>query len=194
MLPLFLCREFVGLIPWCLHFYTGNFFYTSQPAFIFMRVVSLTYPMQASFYAGSFSYTSHADFIFMWGVCLTHPVLASCLCGEFLLHLPYWLLIIYFFNSGPPPLEGTSLHRRNISVERPWGILSLFTTCLPLWVKSSHQSRCHTSPTQELIACILRRQSSPIYGVLERTVPERKKAREKKTHEKAPSKLRKMSP
>ena len=30
-----------------------------------------------------------------------------------------------------PPLEGTSLHRRNNSVERPWGILSLFTTCLP---------------------------------------------------------------
>ena len=29
-----------------------------------------------------------------------------------------------------PPLEGTSLHRRNNSVERPWGILSLFTTCL----------------------------------------------------------------
>ena len=54
-----------------------------------------------------------------------------------------------FFNGDPPrtpPLEGTSLHRRNISVERPWGILSLFTTCLPLWVKSSHQSRCHTSP------------------------------------------------
>ena len=61
-----------------------------------------------------------------------------------------------------PPLEGTSLHRRNISVERPWGILSLFTTCLPLWVKSSHQCRCHASPTQELIAFILRRQSSPI--------------------------------
>ena len=39
-----------------------------------------------------------------------------------------------------PPLEETSLHRRNIRVERPWGILSLFTTCLPLWVKSSHQS------------------------------------------------------
>ena len=60
-----------------------------------------------------------------------------------------------------PPLEGTSLHRRNISVERPWGILSLFTTCLPLWVKSSRQSRCHVSPTQELRACILRRQCSP---------------------------------
>ena len=28
-----------------------------------------------------------------------------------------------------PPLEGTSLHRWNNSVERPWGILSLFTTC-----------------------------------------------------------------
>ena len=73
-----------------------------------------------------------------------------------------------------PPLEGTSLHRRNISVERPWGILSLFTTCLPLWVKSSRQSRCHVSPTQELMACILRRLSSPIYGVLERTEQERK--------------------
>ena len=60
-----------------------------------------------------------------------------------------------------PPLEGTSLHRRNISVERPWGILSLFTACLPLWVKSSRQSRCHVSPTQELIACILTRQCSP---------------------------------
>ena len=34
-----------------------------------------------------------------------------------------------------PPLEGTSLHRRNNSVERPWGILSLFMTCLLLWVK-----------------------------------------------------------
>ena len=31
-----------------------------------------------------------------------------------------------------PPLEGTSLHRWNNSVERPWGILSLFTTCLHL--------------------------------------------------------------
>ena len=38
-----------------------------------------------------------------------------------------------------PPLQGTSLHRWNNSVERPWGILSLFTTCLPLCVKSP----CH---------------------------------------------------
>ena len=35
-----------------------------------------------------------------------------------------------------PPLEGTSLHRWNNSVERPWGILSLLTTCLRLWVIS----------------------------------------------------------
>ena len=34
-----------------------------------------------------------------------------------------------------PPLEGTSLHRWNNDVERPWGILSLFTTCLQLWVQ-----------------------------------------------------------
>ena len=38
-----------------------------------------------------------------------------------------------------PPLEGTSLHRWNNSVERPWGILSLFTTCLWFCVKSP----CH---------------------------------------------------
>ena len=38
-----------------------------------------------------------------------------------------------------PPLEGTSLHRRNKSVERPWGILSLFTTCFPLQVNSPCQ-------------------------------------------------------
>ena len=35
-----------------------------------------------------------------------------------------------------PPPEGTSPHRRNMSVERPWGILSLFTTCLPVRVNS----------------------------------------------------------
>ena len=92
-----------------------------------------------------------------------------------------------------PPLEGTSLHRRNISVERPWGILSLFTTSLPLWVKSSHQSHWHVSPTQELIVCILRRQSSPIHGVLERSEPERRKAQYKKTHEKVPGRIRKTT-
>ena len=37
-----------------------------------------------------------------------------------------------------PPLEGTSLHQWNNSAERPWGILSLFTTCLQL------QSPCHS--------------------------------------------------
>jgi len=37
-----------------------------------------------------------------------------------------------------PPLEGTSLHPWNNSVERPWGILSLFTTCLQV------QSPCHS--------------------------------------------------
>ena len=41
-----------------------------------------------------------------------------------------------------PPLEGTSLHRWNNDVERPWGILSLFTTCLRLRVKS----HCHLLP------------------------------------------------
>ena len=38
-----------------------------------------------------------------------------------------------------PPLEGTSLHRWNNSVERPWGILSLFTTRFRLRVNSPFQ-------------------------------------------------------
>ena len=55
----------------------------------------------------------------------------------------FLLLFFFFFSAGrfsygesprTPPLEGTSLHRRNNSVERPWGILSLFMTCLQLWV------------------------------------------------------------
>ena len=99
--------------------------------------------------------------------------------------------VCFSYDESPrtPLLEGTSLHRRNISVERPWGILSLFT----LWVKSSRQSRCHVSPTQELMACIFRRQSSPIYGVLEKTEQERE-ARQQKILKKALRRIRKMTP
>ena len=42
-----------------------------------------------------------------------------------------------------PPLEGTSLHRWNNSVERPWGILSLFTSCLRLQVNWPCQRLSH---------------------------------------------------
>ena len=48
-----------------------------------------------------------------------------------------------------PPLEGTSLHRWNNSVERPWGILSLFTTCLRLHVKSPCHRLWHVDYTQK---------------------------------------------
>ena len=46
-----------------------------------------------------------------------------------------------------PPLEGTSLHRRNKTVVRSWGSLSLFTTCLRLRVKSPCHRVWHMSPT-----------------------------------------------
>ena len=52
-----------------------------------------------------------------------------------------------------PPLEGTSLHRRNISVERPWGILSPFTTCLQLPVNSPCCGWCHMWPMHKLTQC-----------------------------------------
>ena len=40
------------------------------------------------------------------------------------------------------------------------------------------------SPTQELMACILRRQRSPIYGVLERTEQGKKKKKKKEKKKK----------
>ena len=52
-----------------------------------------------------------------------------------------WIRSFFFYGESPrtPPLEGTSLHRRHNSVERPWGILSLFTTCFRLRVNSPCQ-------------------------------------------------------
>ena len=58
--------------------------------------------------------------------CMWHP----CEAGHF----------SYGESPRTPPLEGTSLHRWNNSVERPWGILSLFTTCFWLRVNSPFQS------------------------------------------------------
>ena len=48
---------------------------------------------------------------------------------------------LFYYSVSPrtPALEGTSLHRRNNGVERPWGILSLFTTCFQLRVNSPFQ-------------------------------------------------------
>ena len=62
----------------------------------------------------------HSENIDKWHLCKA----GSFSCGE---------------SPQTPALEGTSLHRWNNSVERPWGILSLFTTCLHLCVKSP----CH---------------------------------------------------
>ena len=106
MLASFLSGEFLLHIPCWLHFYRGNFSYTSRAGFTFIWGVSLTHPMLSSFlswefllhipcclhfYLGSFSYTSRAGFTFIWGVSLTHPMLVYLFCGEFLLHIPCWL-------------------------------------------------------------------------------------------------------
>ena len=47
-----------------------------------------------------------------------------------------------------PPLEGTSLHRWNNSVERPWGILSLFTTCSQVHHPTTVCDTCGLRPKQ----------------------------------------------
>ena len=83
VLASFLCGEFLLHIPFWLHFSVGFFSYTSRAGFIFS--------------VGSFSYTSRAGFIFISGVSLTHPVLDLFLPGKFLLHIPCWLLLFFFF-------------------------------------------------------------------------------------------------
>ena len=51
----------------------------------------------------------------------------------------------FFLRESPRtnPLERASLHRRNMNAERPWGILSLFTTCFRQRVNSSCQRLWH---------------------------------------------------
>ena len=78
-------------VPCWLHFYVGNFSYTSHACFIFLWGVSLTHPGLAYFYF--YFFKSRAGFIFMWGISLTHPVLALFFCGECLLHIP---CLLYF--------------------------------------------------------------------------------------------------
>ena len=55
-------------------------------------------------------------------------------CSFFLFFFSFSGHFSYGESPRTPPLEGTSLHRRNNSVERPWGILSLFITCFQLRV------------------------------------------------------------
>ena len=79
-----------------------------------------------------------------------------CKAGLLLLLLFILFLFFIFYGESPrtPPLEGTSLHRRNNSVERPWGILSLFTTCVftITSVMALPETVTHaTWPTTELI-------------------------------------------
>ena len=56
------------------------------------------------------------------------------------------------------------------------GGMSLFTACLLSWVKSSHQSRCHVSPTQDWINSMHSHIEDKHNRMLERTEPERRKA------------------
>ena len=154
-------------IPCWLHFYLGSFSYTSHAGFILKSGEFLWHipfwtsfscgefllhiPCWLHFYLRSFSDTSHAGFIFIWGVSLTHPLLISFLSGEFLLHIPCWL---YLYLARQLHSTDETLAWRDPADLEP--VYDLFT----MIVKSSRQSRCHLSPTQELRACILRRQSS----------------------------------
>ena len=69
-----------------------------------------------------------------------------------------------------PPLEGTSLHRRNNIAEIPCGILSMFTTCLLLRVKSHYQSQYYNVTYRGINIVHLQKRKEP-YGALERTEP-----------------------
>ena len=49
-----------------------------------------------------------------------------------------------------PPLEGTSLHQWNNSVERPWGILSLFTIVCEITLPQAVNVTCGLPPKSTL--------------------------------------------
>ncbi len=49
-----------------------------------------------------------------------------------------------------PPLEGTSLHRWNNGVERPWGILSLFTIVYEINLPQAVNLTCGLPPKSTL--------------------------------------------
>ena len=84
VLPSYLCRVFLLLIPCCLDFYATNFSYTSRFLFFvffpfLLGECFLNIPCWLHFYLGTLYYTSHAGLIFI---------------GEFLWHVPCWL---YFY-------------------------------------------------------------------------------------------------
>ena len=72
-------------------FLSGEFFYTSRAAFIFIQGVSLTHPVLVSFFFFFFLFFFLKYLGSFLIVSLTRPVLASFLSGEFLLHIPCWL-------------------------------------------------------------------------------------------------------
>ena len=92
MLASFSYGEYLLLLPCWLHFYVGSFSYTSHASSSSSSSFFFFF-----FYAGSFSYTSRAALIFMRGVSLTYPVLSCFLCKEFLLHIPCCFLFSFLF-------------------------------------------------------------------------------------------------
>ena len=103
MLVWFYCGEFLLHTPCWLLFLIWGVSLTHPVLFSFSSAESLLYIFLLHFYVGNFSYTSHTDFFFIWGVSLTqpvvfiwgvsliHPMPASILSGEFLLHIQCWL-------------------------------------------------------------------------------------------------------
>ena len=111
-----------------------------------------------NFILGWFSYISRTVFIFIWGLSLKHPVPASFLCGEFLIHIPCWLFLC-----------GEFLLQIPCCLHFYLGSFSYTSRAVLIFMQGvfSYTSRAG-------FLCILRRQSSPIYGVAERTEPKRR--------------------
>ena len=95
--------EFLLHIPCCIYSSVWSFSYISQAGFFsFFRktfnLVSFSYVSRwLHFYLGSFSYTSRDGLTFIRRVPLTQPMLGLVFCGRFLLHIPYWLFILFYF-------------------------------------------------------------------------------------------------
>ena len=113
VLPSALSGKFLLHIPCCLRFYLGSLSYTSRAVFVLFEDIILHISCWFCFYVGCLSYTSRATFIFIGEFLLhipcctdfyarsfsytSHVAFVSSLSGEFLLHIPYWFLLLSFF-------------------------------------------------------------------------------------------------
>ena len=134
--------EFLLHILYRLHFMSGvslthpvlplilsvGFSYISHACFIFTGGVSLTHPVLAAFLSGSFSYTSHAGFFYVGT--FSNTTLALFFYGDFLLHIPCWLFLFFYWGVSLTDTVLASIYQVSFSYTSRVGFIFIWGVCL----------------------------------------------------------------